>query len=89
MNKFNIKSAVATPTNLGQCSIAAARKKRFWRTCNSAFLAIHLFALAIVGFILGDGWLFRVVAASIVVGPVLAFLAHSEDAAEAKEVAHG
>ncbi len=66
------------------------RKKRFWRACSNAFLAIHLLALAIVGFMVGDGWLFRVVAASIVVGPVLAYLAHKPiPNSEAKEAAHG
>lgn len=76
MTEPNTQSALATPTNRVQFRIAAACKKRFWRACSNAFLAIHLLALAIVGFMVGDGWLFRVVAASIVVGPVLAYLAH-------------
>lgn len=90
MTEPNTQSALATPTNRVQCINAAARKKRFWRACSNAFLAIHLFALAIVGFMVGDGWLFRVVAASIVVGPVLAYLAHKPiPNSEAKEAAHG
>lgn len=55
--------------------MAAARAKRFWRVCSSAFLAIHLVALAIVGFMVGDGLAFRLVAGTIVVGPVLAWVA--------------
>ena len=55
---------------------AAARRNRFWRACNKAFLPIHLVALAIVGFMVGDGWLFWLVAASIVVGPVLSYFDH-------------
>ncbi len=98
MTEFKTQKALATPTNLCQCRIAAARKKRFLRACNSAFLAIHLFALATVGFMVGDGWLFRVVAASIVVGPVLTYMAHSDSSStkepstargEAQEVIHG
>lgn len=76
MTECNTQSAPATPTSLGQCKSAAARRNRFWRTCNSAFLAIHLFALAMVGFMAGEGWLFWAVAASIVVGPVLSYMAH-------------
>ena len=89
MTECKTQSAEAMPTNRGQCSSAVARRNRFWRACNKAFLPIHLFALAIVGFMVGDGWLFWLVAASIVVGPVLAYLAHSEGATEAKEAAHG
>jgi hypothetical protein len=57
-----------------QRRIAAARRRRFWRTCNNAFLAIHLSALLMVGFIFGDGWLFRAVLATIVFLPVLSYL---------------
>lgn len=86
MTEFKTHNAQATPMNRVQCRIAAARQKRFWRACNSAFLAIHLFALAIVGFMVGDGWAFRLAAASIVVGPVLAYLARkSRSSTEAKE----
>lgn len=76
MTECNTHSVPATPTNLDQCNSAAARWNRFWRACNKAFLAIHLLALAIVGFMVGEGWLFWTVAASIVVGPVLSYLAH-------------
>lgn len=65
------------PTSLIQCRIAAARKKRFWRAVNSAFLAIHIVALFTVGFIVGVGWLFWVVAASVIVLPVLAWLEYA------------
>lgn len=86
MTELNTHSALATPTNRVQFRIAAARKKRFWRACSNAFLAIHLFALAIVGFMVGDGWMFRMVAASIVVGPVLVYLTRkSHSNTEAKE----
>lgn len=71
MTEFNTQKALAMATNRGQCRVAAARRKRFWRACNNAFLAIHIFALAIVGFIVGDGWLFRLVAGSIFIGPLL------------------
>lgn len=76
MTELNTQSEVATPTSLGQCRIAAARKRRFWRTCTNAFLTIHLFALAMVGFMVGDGWMFRLVAASILAAPALAYLEH-------------
>ena len=74
-------SATAIATNRGQCRIAAARKKRFWRNCNIAFLAIHTVALLTVGFIAGDGWFFRAIAASIVIGPLLVYLEHSRNSA--------
>lgn len=80
MTECKTQSADATPANLDQCSIAAARRGRFWRACNRAFLAIHLLALAIVGFMVGEGWLFWLIAASIVIGPVLSYLAHTSTA---------
>lgn len=82
MTECSNHTEAATPMNRCQCRIAAARRNRFWRACNNAFLAIHMVALAIVGFMVGDGWLFRVVAASIVVGPALIYLAHRHDAEE-------
>ena len=80
--EFKTQTEAATPTKRCQARIGAARKKRFWRACNSAFLVIHLLAVAIVGFMVGDGWMFRLVAASIVLGPVLAYLAHRHLAGE-------
>lgn len=53
-----------------------AKAASLWRACNRAFLTIHLLALAIVGFMVGDGWLFWLAAASIVVGPVLSYFDH-------------
>lgn len=86
MTECTTQSAPDTPTSRGQCSSAAARRNRFWRACNRAFLAIHLFALVIVGFMVGDGWLFRLVATSIVAGPVLTYMAHRKPT---QEVSHG
>jgi len=86
MTEIKTQKALADPTNVCQCRIAAARKKRFWRACSNAFLMIHLFALATVGFMVGDGWLFRSVAASIVMGPVLAYREH-KSATTTKEAA--
>ena len=69
-------------TNRLQHRIAAARRKRFWRACNNAFLAIHVSALLMVGFIFGDGWLFSAVLATIVVWPVLLYVEHRAAEAE-------
>ena len=83
MTEFNAKPITTTATKRLQRRIEAARRNRFWRACNNAFLMIHLVALVIVGFMVGDGWLFRLVAATIVLGPVLSYIRHCADEKEA------
>lgn len=65
MTEYRTPIEAAAPKNLGQCKIAAARTKRFWCVCSNAFLAIHLVALLIDGFMVADGRVFRLVAGVI------------------------
>ena len=85
MTEFNTAPMAPTATKRLQCRIEAAKRNRFWRALTNAFLMIHLVALVIVGFMVGDGWLFRLVAATIVVAPLLSYVEHlpTKEAADA------
>lgn len=54
-----------------QARIAAARRKRFWRACFSAFVTIHLLILFIVAFVVQSGFWFTAAAPLIVFGVAL------------------